>query len=239
MPMAAVQEYTEAHNQLNALGQVAAGVGHHVINAFSAIVSNAEILRLTASMPDAADPVAVADLIVRTAIDASGVARRLIDLSRPATAHGEGLADMAAIVAALVEERRARSPAHVEWTALLAPVPPIHGHPAQLRSMLDHLATNAEEALRPGGGTIALSTAVDDRGWVVVEVKNDGVGMSPEVQERAVEPFYTTKGGHIGIGLTVANGIWRRHRGTLSARGSAGDGTTIRLCVEPAKASSS
>ena len=233
--MAVAEDFTETHRQLNALGQVAAGVGHHVINAFSAIVSNAEILRLTTSMPDAADPAAVADLIVRTAVDASGVARRLIDLSRPATAHGEGTADMAALAAALVESRRRDAPAGVGYATSLAPVPLIKGHPAQLHSMLDHLATNAEEALRPGGGTILVSTAVDERGWVVVEVRDDGAGMTPEVQERAVEPFYTTKGGHLGIGLTVANGIWRRHRGTLSARGAPGEGTLIRLCVEAAK----
>jgi two-component system, NtrC family, sensor kinase len=50
---------------------------------------------------------------------------------------------------------------------------------------------------------------------------------------RATEPFFSTKPGHPGIGLSIANGIWRRHRGTLSIRSRPDEGTLIRLCVEP------
>ena len=67
------------------LGHLASGVGHHVINAFSAVVSNAEILRLKLSLPDPPDPTVMADAIIRTALDASAVARRLIDVTRPLT----------------------------------------------------------------------------------------------------------------------------------------------------------
>src|SRR4051794_33373436 len=75
--------------RLTGLGHLAGGIGHHVINAFSAIVSNAEILRLTAGEPDAADPLQLADTIIKTAVEASAVARRLIDYTRPITYIGE------------------------------------------------------------------------------------------------------------------------------------------------------
>src|SRR5437763_2945785 len=71
--------------RLNNLGHLSAGVGHHVINAFSAIVSNAELLRLNPPLASLADPAALADTIVRTALEASTVARRLIDFTRPVT----------------------------------------------------------------------------------------------------------------------------------------------------------
>src|SRR3954470_4855963 len=71
--------------RLNNLGHLAAGVGHHVINAFSAIVSNAELLRLKPPIPSVVDPASLADTIVRPGLDAATVARRLIDYTRPVT----------------------------------------------------------------------------------------------------------------------------------------------------------
>jgi C4-dicarboxylate-specific signal transduction histidine kinase len=57
--------------------------------------------------------------------------------------------------------------------------------------------------------------------------------MGGETMARAIEPFFSTKPGRLGVGLTIANGIWRRHRGTLSLKSQPEDGTSIRLCVEP------
>ena len=74
---------------------------------------------------------------------------------------------------------------------------------------------------------------MDGRGWVVLEIQDSGQGMTASVLERAVEPFFTTKPGQMGVGLSIANGIWRRHRGTLSLKSAPGEGTILRLCVEP------
>ena len=225
---------------VNELGHLASGVGHHVINAFSAVVSNAEILRMKLTMPDPPDPTALADSIIRTALEAAAVARRLIDVTRPLTDVGRDEVALDRLVENYVA-RRADTPdesgREVRWTASASPVPPILGHEANLRSMLDHLTANAIEAAGPGVLDIGVSTALDNRGWVVLEIRDNGLGMTPEVLERAVEPFYSTKTDHLGVGLSIANGIWRRHKGTLSVRTIRGEGTTIRLCVEPAKGS--
>jgi two-component system, NtrC family, sensor kinase len=220
--------------RLTDLGHLAGGVGHHVINAFCAIVSNAEILRLGQNGPGGVDPTAIADIIVKEAIEASGVARRLIDYSRSVTAIGGGLVSLDRLMALLVEAEQRAAPRQVHWSAALEPVPPILGHELQLLAMLRHLTANAYESLPAAGGTVTVSTALDERGWVKVEVKDTGKGMRPEVLERAVEPFFTTKPGHFGVGLSIANGIWRRHRGTLALHTAPGKGTTVRLCVEPA-----
>src|SRR3954466_15333750 len=71
--------------RLNNLGHLSAGVGHHVINAFSAIVSNAELLRLKPPAPAVADPSTLAETIIQTALEAATVAWRLIDFTRPVT----------------------------------------------------------------------------------------------------------------------------------------------------------
>jgi two-component system NtrC family sensor kinase len=217
------------------LGHLASGVGHHVINAFSAVVSNAEILRLQLTLPDPPDPCMLADAIIRTAVEAAGVARRLIDVTRPLTNVGAEDLALDALVSDYIAARSAAETGPVRWSSGASPVPKIIGDEDSLRAMLDHLTLNALEAAGPEGLDIHITTAVEPRGWIVLEVRDTGRGMGPEVQERAVEPFFSTKSGHLGVGLSIANGIWRRHKGTLSVRSRAGEGTTIRLCVEPAR----
>jgi signal transduction histidine kinase len=219
---------------LNDVGHLASGVGHHVINAFSAIVSNAELLRIKlAATATPIDPVAIADMVIATAMEASTVARRLIDYTRPITAIGEERLQLDQIVGDFVEGRTAAT-SDVTWSTRLDPVPPILGRAEHLHSMLDRLVANALEAMEGSAErSITLSTSVDSRGWVMLEIRDSGRGMEPEVLEQAVEPFFSTKNGHIGVGLSIANGIWRRHRGTLSLRSRPGEGTVVRLCVEP------
>jgi signal transduction histidine kinase len=178
----------------------------------------------------------LADVIVKTALDASAVARRLIDYSRTATATGGGQVSLDHLASAMVEEERAKARPRIEWRAEVEPVPPIQGNELQIRDMLGHIIANACEAMPPSGGTITIATSRDDRGWVVLEVKDTGQGLPTHHIERAVEPFFTTKAGHFGVGLSIANGIWRRHRGTLAVQSQAGQGTTVRLCVEPNRA---
>lgn len=228
--------------EATALGHLGSGVGHHVINAFSAIVSNAEILRLsTADHATAArlnvprpDPAAVADVIIRTALDAATVARRLIDYTRGPTVPRLAPVALDRVIAATAEARSTQSRPGVAWAVEGGPVPPVSADVDQIRAMLDLLLDNALESLPDEGGTIRLSVGRDARDWVVIEVADSGVGMAPGVLERAVEPFYSTKPGHLGVGLSVAHGIWRRHRGTLALESVPGRGTVVRLGIDPA-----
>ncbi|WP_406696681.1 HAMP domain-containing sensor histidine kinase [Singulisphaera sp. Ch08] len=231
---------TETTERLNNLGHLSAGVGHHVINAFSAIVSNAELLRMKTPMPLVVDPVSLADTIVRTALEAATVARRLIDYTRPVTSIDTDNRGQEPSVVALdrlaedfVSDQLEYGPSGVDWITDLAPTPLIRGHSDQLRAMLGHLISNAYDAMPNDEGTVWLSTSTDTRGWVVLELRDSGQGMESETMVRAVEPFFSSKNGHLGVGLSIANGIWRRHRGTLSLRSQPGEGTVLRLCVEP------
>ncbi|HEV3166920.1 MAG TPA: sensor histidine kinase [Isosphaeraceae bacterium] len=228
-------QLAQALEQLADQGHLSAGVGHHVINAFSAIVSNCEILRLTANTASALDPAVVADMIVRTSLEASGVARRLIDYTRSATNVGTGTLLLHELLAHLIERERQNRRPEITWEANLNPVPPIAGQELQIVAMMKHLITNSCEAMSGREGSISISTVQDNRGWVALEIRDNGNGMDAPTLERAVEPFFTTKPGHFGVGLSIANGIWRRHHGTLALRSQPGEGTFVRLCVEPAK----
>ena len=226
-------EVSESTERLMDLAHLSSAIGHHVINAYSAIVSNAEILSLTANTSNPADPIAVADVIIRTAVDASGVARRLIDYTRPVTQTGKGTVALDELISEIVEEKRAGGRSPFSWVVEAGDVPEIRGDRDQLRAMLGNLVRNSEEAIAGSGGVITLSTSLDGRGWIALEVRDTGPGMTTGVVERAVEPFFTTKGSRMGVGLSIANGIWRRHRGTLALKSRPGGGTLVRLCVNP------
>ena len=220
---------------LNNLGHLSSAVGHHVINAFSAVVSSAEIMRIKMASAAPIDPSSLADMIINTALEAASVARRLIDYTRPITDTGEAEVHLHQLIAEYVATMQTSETAGVaNWTTDLAEVPPIRGHVVHLRTMLNLILDNAREAMATSESkTVSFSTAVDGRGWVALEIRDSGEGMTSEVQERAVEPFFTTKPGQMGVGLSIANGIWRRHKGTLSIRSVPRDGTVLRLCVEP------
>lgn len=226
--------------ELIGLGHLGAGVGHHVINAFSAIVSNAELLRLDPEVSMVTDPSTLAEIIIRTALDAANVARRLIDYTRPITSIDSdraatlpGALALDTLVREVLATEQAEPRPDLTWDSSIEPVPLVRGHANQIKTMLTHLLRNAREALPVSGGTIRVATALDQRGWVVLEIQDTGEGMDAAILQRAVEPFFSTRPGRLGVGLSIANGIWRRHGGTLSIQSEPDRGTLVRLCIEP------
>jgi len=227
--------------KLTELRYLTAAVGHHVINAFSAIVSNAELIRSGGSdAPGAAELESMGTAIVETALDAAQVARRLIDWARrPTAVESDPLAneprsvDVNQLIRERVESEKSSTPPEVEWVLDLGAIPPILGDPALVGVTFSYLLQNAREALPKGSGTITVSTFIDPRDWLVVAIRDSGSGMSPDVLKRATEPFFSTKEDHGGVGLTIAQGIWRRHRGALSIESQPEQGTTLRLSIGP------
>ena len=227
--------------RLKELGHLSAAVGHHVINAFSAVVSNAELIRSHAKSPncDLAELAALGSAIIENALGASHVPRRLIDWTRRFTSPGFDqtadpvvLLDLNELIRQTAELHQGRDGTGLDWVLNLNPIPMIRGSESQIRSLLGYLIQNAREAMPKGQGTMTVTTRVDPRNWVILEIRDSGSGMTPEVLKRATEPFFTTKPGRSGVGLTAAHGIWRRHRGALSIESQPGEGTMIRLAVE-------
>jgi signal transduction histidine kinase len=82
---------------------------------------------------------------------------------------------------------------------------------------------------------VTVRTGVERRGardYAVVEVEDDGPGMSPEfVRRRLFRPFQTTKPGGVGLGLYTARRILRHHRGDVEVRSAEGGGACVRLLL--------
>jgi two-component system sensor histidine kinase PilS (NtrC family) len=98
-----------------------------------------------------------------------------------------------------------------------------------LRHVLDNLLRNAAEAIE-GPGTIDLETEVIDR-FVVIRVRDSGVGIPVDAQSRLFEPFFTTKANGTGLGLATSQQIMFEHDGHVLLESQPGQGSTFSLML--------
>jgi two-component system cell cycle sensor histidine kinase/response regulator CckA len=91
-------------------------------------------------------------------------------------------------------------------------------------------ATQSMEALEFENNLIEISTS-DQNGYVVVEIRDTGCGMSPEVMKRIFDPFFTTKpaGVGTGLGLSISRGIIHSMEGTIEVKSLVGKGSTFKV----------
>jgi len=99
--------------------------------------------------------------------------------------------------------------------------------PLRIRRVFENLTRNAIEAMQ-NGGTLRLS-AIEESGYANVEVKDTGIGMTPEVLKNLFQPFYTTKTSGIGLGLAYCKRTVEAHGGTITATSVLGQGTTFKI----------
>jgi signal transduction histidine kinase len=112
----------------------------------------------------------------------------------------------------------------------LADIPPIICSPSQVNQVFLNLVTNAAQALRGGDGTIDLTTRADGEG-VIVEVKDNGTGIPPDVLPKIFDPFFSTKeiGKGTGLGLSICYKIVQQHGGRIDVVSKPGSGTTFSV----------
>lgn len=224
---------------LRAIGEVASGAAHHLNNLLGIIAGRTELLvrRLAASEHRKS-----LETINRAALDAAEVVRRIRSFSRAHTTPLLESLDLNQLVQEIVEltrprwfDQAQRQGLRIAVTAELGEIPPVAGEAAALREVLMNLVLNAIDAL-PTGGTVTLRTWRDASG-VSCAVSDTGIGMSPEVQRRALEPFFTTKGPKsTGLGLSVNYGIIGAHGGTMAIESTLGRGTTVLFTLPPSTA---
>jgi two-component system, NtrC family, sensor kinase len=112
-------------------------------------------------------------------------------------------------------------------------LPPVLCDPPQIEQVLLALIQNAIDAM-PRGGNLWLQTRMNAaQGEIEIEVRDDGMGIAPEILPQIFEPFLTTKeSGHgVGLGLAISRSIMEQHNGRIEVRSEAGKGTTFTLAL--------
>jgi signal transduction histidine kinase len=117
-------------------------------------------------------------------------------------------------------------------------LPPVQGNEAELGQVLLNLIINAAQAIpegQSGEHDIRVGTRQEEAGFVRVEIRDTGMGISPELRERIFEPFFTTKpaGVGTGLGLSICRRLITKMGGTIGVESEPGRGSTfwIRLPV--------
>jgi signal transduction histidine kinase len=221
--------------RLSAFGEMAGGVVHDFSNALMSIIGYSEMLLSNpTARSDEATALEYLRIINTAGRDGAHVVSRLRDFYRP-----RGVSDMFETLdlneiicqsVALAKPRCAeRESDHgIRFETDLHGSATVAGIGAELREVLTNLLVNAVDAIS-GAGAITLRTRQHD-GEAILEVIDTGAGMSADVRQRCLEPFFTTKGDHgTGLGLAMVFGIIKRHQGTLEIDSEPGQGTTVRI----------
>jgi two-component system, NtrC family, sensor histidine kinase HydH len=99
----------------------------------------------------------------------------------------------------------------------------------QMKQVVLNLLLNALQAMS-GGGLLRLSGQVlEDNRWIQLSVQDTGVGIPPEDMNKLFDPFFSTKEGGVGLGLSIAHRIIDQHRGKIQIESTPGQGTLFTL----------
>jgi signal transduction histidine kinase len=227
--------------RFRAFGEMARGIVHDFNNALMTVIGYSELmLARPESLGDIDQVKDYLGAINTAGHDASHIVSRLREFYRP---REKGEVFTAVDVNKMVEQAvKLTQPKwrtvsqnlgrNIEIKVQLESTPPVLGNETDLREVMTNLIFNAVDAM-PKGGTITIRSRVDRR-QVQLEVADSGVGMTPEVRQRCLEPFFTTKGeSGTGLGLSMVFGVIKRHDGMLDIESTSGKGTTmiIRLPI--------
>ena len=218
--------------KLAAVGEMAAGIAHELNNPLTSVTGFAELV--LEDMPEGSESRKDLETVMREALRARDVVRRLLDFARQSESTraraslNEVIEDVVALSKHLIHtsgiELKLALEEKLPWALMDA---------NQMKQVLLNLVHNALQAM-PDGGEMEISTSNAtrlNRDWVIVSVQDTGVGISQLEQARIFEPFYTTKGnqGGTGLGLSVTYGIITDHGGQIEVISQPGAGSKFTV----------
>ncbi len=234
-----IQEQLAQVQKMEALGRLTGGVAHDFNNLLAIVQGNAELLAdLKGADPELVQP------ILHASRRGSELTHALLAFARQQALRPQAIDLVALIEQTITILRHTLDPGIAIETDL--PEQPLYAFadPGQVELALLNLAFNARDAIGEQGRlSIGCSRragpdrSADARAFILVEVADDGEGMSAETRQRAFEPFYTTKEGGkgSGLGLAMVYGFARQSGGHVTCDSREGAGTRIVLYLPEAE----
>ncbi len=239
-----LEENQRRSQKLEAIGVLAGGIAHDFNNILLGIVGHAELVLREAPLGDQSRE----DLgrVLKAAERGRELVKRILQFSRDTEIIRVPLR-LESTMGEVIKLLRASLPSTIEIRAELDPAAPmVMSDETQIHQILMNLGTNAAHAM-PGGGALTIRlepfAATPEFAHAHpgsapgpharITVSDTGAGMSAEVLERVLEPFFTTKppGQGTGLGLSITHGIVRSHRGVLEIASIPGRGTTVSIIL--------
>jgi signal transduction histidine kinase len=208
--------------KLQAVGTLANGIAHDFNNVLAAILAHLELARLEAALTDNADLIAATPAAMR----GRDIVRQLLVFGRPGPEERRPHR-LQRIIEDSMGLMRSAIPGTIGLRlALDAKAPQVLVDATQMQQVLVNLVTNAAQAM-PRGGTVDIALT-SRSGTTSLSVTDSGEGMTPEVLERALEPFFTTRPvGSAGLGLSMVHSIVTAHGGSVRIESRPGVGTEV------------
>ncbi|MDD4869972.1 MAG: response regulator [Kiritimatiellae bacterium] len=223
--------------RMSALGQMASSVAHDFNNALMPIVGLTEFLLMNRDMlNDKEELLSTLEDIHTSADHAKQAIVRLREFYNTDKNPDLRVVDVnevleKTIIACMIDMQKARGANKaIDVRREFGEVPFVNADEGELREALRNVIINSIEAMADGG--LLTFRSYFENKWVVMEVIDTGIGMSPDVSARCLEPFFSTKGDHgTGIGLSVVHGIIRRHKGNLVVHSEPEKGTSVKILL--------
>ena len=216
--------------KLAALGQTISGVAHELNNPLATILSWAE--RLAESPADDKTRRGL-DVILKESERAARIVRNLLTFARKRQSTRMMVSVNEIVRETLLLRAYEQRVHNVSVTQSLGrDLPQVFADGHQVKQILLNLIINAEQAMvaARNGGTLTVRTWHDaDVDSVILEVNDDGPGISEEMQSKIFDPFFTTKevGKGTGLGLSVAYAIVQEHGGRIWVTSQPGEGASF------------
>jgi PAS domain S-box-containing protein len=220
-------------NRVTTMGQLTASIAHEVNQPIAAMVTRADAaLRWLGRDPPHLEEVRRGlDAIVRDGARAGDVIGRIRALIKNVPPRHDTLDINEAILEVIEMTRSELLQNGVSLqTELATSLPPIRGDRIQLQQIVLNLIMNAVEAMKDTGKEsrdLLISTVEDKSNGVTVAVRDSGPGLNPESLQRLFDPFYTTKPGGMGMGLSICRSIVEAHGGRLWAAANVPRGASF------------
>jgi C4-dicarboxylate-specific signal transduction histidine kinase len=224
-------------NRVTTMGQLTASIAHEVNQPIAAVVANADAaLRwLGRAPPDLEEVRQSLNSIIKDSNRAGNVIDRIRALVKKTPPRQDQLEINEAILEVIEVTRSEllRNGVSLQ-TELAKGLPLVRGDRIQLQQIVLNLIMNAVEAMRDASmesRDLLISTVGDKSLGVLVAVRDSGPGLSPESLERLFDPFYTTKLGGMGMGLSICRSIVEAHGGRVWATANVPQGASFHFSL--------
>jgi PAS domain S-box-containing protein len=222
------REIMEIADRMNTISILAAGMAHEINNPLQGMLSH--LGRIKRHLTDREDLQQSVAMVEQGAETIAALVHKLLRLGE-----GKGAADQTGtpcdealtFVERLISAQFDAAGITLDIQHAKEPMRMAMPHNEIIQILLN-LLINARDAL-PDGGTISLSCQ-REQDYGVLRIRDNGTGMTPEVQQQIFTPFFTTKGtGGTGLGLPVAASMIRKAGGDIEVDSTPGEGTTFTV----------
>ncbi|MFW5896748.1 MAG: ATP-binding protein, partial [Bacillota bacterium] len=225
------QEELVQAEKLSSLGQLSAGVAHELNNPLGGILLYADLIREEQVPGEVEDYVKT---IRREAARCRDIVTGLLNFARQSRVQKENVS-LNDYVAEVTEDFARGLPDGIKLTLNLDSPDDLKAEldPGQMRRVLINLLSNSRDAVEDAGEITISTRYLEDGDEILVIIEDDGVGIKESDMPRVFTPFFTTKepGKGTGLGMPIAYGIVKMHRGRIEVDSEEGLGTKVTISI--------